>query len=116
MTVQKLIFPPGLSEKKWRSLNLIASKHMNIHYREMIDTTARWHIHPNSEECFLVLSGDLILDIEEQVIIIKPGEFYAVPSGKKHRARAEELVRVVVIDAFRSDKDTQTISPADETF
>lgn len=48
-----------------------------------------WHQHPRSDECFLVLDGELEIDLAEgQTFRLKPGEAFTVPAGVVHRTRA----------------------------
>jgi mannose-6-phosphate isomerase-like protein (cupin superfamily) len=49
-----------------------------------------WHSHPDSDESFLVLEGELQIDIEglEEPIILHPQDFYTVTAGVVHRTRA----------------------------
>src|SRR6478609_5615227 len=50
-----------------------------------------WHKHDVEDECFIVLEGELLLDIEggpTQVLTKHRG--YTVPKGVVHRTRAKE--------------------------
>jgi mannose-6-phosphate isomerase-like protein (cupin superfamily) len=48
-----------------------------------------WHSHPESDDFFLVLKGELHIDIEGQpTVVLKPGHLYVVPRGVRHRPRA----------------------------
>lgn len=50
-----------------------------------------WHVHPESDETFIVLEGKLVLDIEGTgEVTLLPGQLYTVPAGVKHRSRGEE--------------------------
>jgi len=42
------------------------------------------HKHLESDECFIVLSGTLIVDVEGEKIAIKPGEYCFFPAGVFH--------------------------------
>ena len=62
----------------------------------------RWHQHPRSDECFLVIEGELEIDIkadrkdanqspeqpEPQTVRLKPGQAFTIPAGTIHRTRA----------------------------
>lgn len=62
----------------------------------------RWHHHPHSDECFLVLEGELEIDIKRsrtdaeqlleqraaQTIQLRPGQAFTIPAGTVHRTRA----------------------------
>ena len=49
----------------------------------------RWHRHLGSDECFLVLEGELEIDLEDSpTIVLKPGQLFSIPAGVRHRTRA----------------------------
>jgi mannose-6-phosphate isomerase-like protein (cupin superfamily) len=49
----------------------------------------RWHRHPHSDECFIVLEGELEIDLEGgQSFRLKPGEAFTIPAGVIHRTRS----------------------------
>lgn len=51
----------------------------------------RWHQHPRSDECFLVLEGRLEIDLTDgRTIGLGPGEMFTVPAGVRHRTRSSE--------------------------
>ena len=51
----------------------------------------RWHQHPRSDECFLVLQGELAIDLADgRTIVLRPGEAFTIPTGVVHRTRARE--------------------------
>ena len=50
----------------------------------------RWHQHPRSDECFLVIEGELEIDIKDgQTFRLKPGQAFTIPAGTIHRTRAQ---------------------------
>lgn len=49
----------------------------------------RWHRHPDSDECFLVVEGNLQIEIPGQgTIELAPWQGIVVPAGTVHRTRA----------------------------
>jgi mannose-6-phosphate isomerase-like protein (cupin superfamily) len=49
----------------------------------------RWHRHPQSDECFLVVEGELEIDLDDgRLVILKPGQMLTIPAGVRHRTRA----------------------------
>lgn len=49
----------------------------------------RWHYHPNSDELFLVVAGELEIDFDEGVQTrLGPWQCLVVPAGTVHRTRA----------------------------
>jgi len=69
-----------------------------VNARVMNCVEAKFHVHERSDEFFLVVSGEVELDIEDRTIILREGETYTVSAGLKHRARATgraELITVI---------------------
>jgi mannose-6-phosphate isomerase-like protein (cupin superfamily) len=49
----------------------------------------RWHHHPHSDECFLVLEGLLEIDFADgRTVELRPREMFTIPAGVSHRTRA----------------------------
>ncbi len=49
----------------------------------------RWHRHPHSDECFLIVEGELEIDIRDgRTFRLKPGEALTIPAGVIHRTRS----------------------------
>ena len=49
-----------------------------------------WHKHRTSDECFLVLEGELEIDVaDDQTYRVRPGEAFTIPAGLVHRTRAQ---------------------------
>ena len=46
-----------------------------------------WHHHPDSDESFLVVEGDLIIEFEGGEVVLGPGQLLTVPAGVRHRTR-----------------------------
>jgi mannose-6-phosphate isomerase-like protein (cupin superfamily) len=57
-----------------------------------------WHHHENEDEMFLVIRGNLRIELRDRVIDLEPGEFLIVPRGVEHRPVAEEEVHVVLFE------------------
>jgi mannose-6-phosphate isomerase-like protein (cupin superfamily) len=49
----------------------------------------RWHQHPRSDECFLVVEGELEIDVADgRTFRLQPGEAFTIPAGVIHRTRS----------------------------
>jgi mannose-6-phosphate isomerase-like protein (cupin superfamily) len=46
-----------------------------------------WHLHPNSDETFLVVEGRLKIEFEDGALELGPGQMATVPRGVRHRTR-----------------------------
>jgi mannose-6-phosphate isomerase-like protein (cupin superfamily) len=47
----------------------------------------RWHRHPDSDETFLGVDGELIIEFPDHEVAVKPGQLVTVPAGTLHRTR-----------------------------
>ncbi|MFN4157052.1 MAG: cupin domain-containing protein [Gemmobacter sp.] len=47
------------------------------------------HDHPETDDFFMVLSGELVIDRPDGAVTLRPGEAFVVPKGMQHRPRAE---------------------------
>lgn len=58
-----------------------------------------WHVHPDSDDFFLVLAGALEIDLEDgPMVSLAPGQLYVVPRGVRHRPRAVGEAHIVLIE------------------
>jgi mannose-6-phosphate isomerase-like protein (cupin superfamily) len=57
-----------------------------------------WHDHKDTDEVFIVLSGEMSIDFRDGIVIIQEGELFVVPRGIEHRPRADKLCQVLVIE------------------
>ncbi|MGI3186487.1 cupin domain-containing protein [Nioella aestuarii] len=58
-----------------------------------------FHHHPETDDFFLVLEGEMIMDIEgQEPEVVRAGELYIVPTGVTHRPRAEAECKVLLIE------------------
>ena len=46
-----------------------------------------WHHHPQSDETFYCLDGQLIVEFADGEVALDPGELLTVPAGVRHRTR-----------------------------
>jgi mannose-6-phosphate isomerase-like protein (cupin superfamily) len=57
-----------------------------------------WHDHPETDEIFIVLSGQLRLDFRNGFVIVGPGEMFVVPKGVEHKPKADGEVEMLLIE------------------
>lgn len=57
-----------------------------------------WHAHPDTDDFFLVLDGELTIQLEDGDVHLRPGELYVVPRGVRHCPRAEHEAHVLLIE------------------
>ena len=57
-----------------------------------------WHAHDHEDELFLVLQGTLVLQFDDRVVELGPGESCVVPRGVRHNPRADEEVLMALFE------------------
>jgi mannose-6-phosphate isomerase-like protein (cupin superfamily) len=57
-----------------------------------------WHKHDDTDDCFLVISGKLTIQLRDRDVHLGPGELFIVPKGVEHRPVAEEEVHILLIE------------------
>ncbi len=57
-----------------------------------------WHSHADTDEAFLVLEGQLRIDMRDGAVLLGPGELYVVPKGVEHKPYAEGEVKMMLIE------------------
>lgn len=57
-----------------------------------------WHSHPETDELFLVIAGELRIDFRERSVTLQTGEMCVVPCGVEHKPFAAEECRVLLIE------------------
>lgn len=57
-----------------------------------------WHTHEDTDELFLVLDGELTIQLRDGDVVLGPGELYVVPRGVEHCPRADGEVKAVLLE------------------
>ena len=57
-----------------------------------------WHAHDETDELFLVLDGELTIELRDENVRLKRGQMYVVPRGVEHRPVADGEVRAMLIE------------------
>ena len=72
-----------------------------------------WHSHADSDELFLVLSGDFAIAFRDGLVRLAPGELIVVPKGTEHRPIANGECHVLMLD--REGESNTGASPSQYT-
>ena len=57
-----------------------------------------WHSHPETDDLFLVLQGNLTIELRDSEVRLGPGDLYVVPKGVEHRPVAHGEVHLLIIE------------------
>ncbi|MFK7888908.1 MAG: cupin domain-containing protein [Gammaproteobacteria bacterium] len=57
-----------------------------------------WHDHPDTDETFIVIDGELVIELRDGAVKLGPGEMYVVPKGVEHRPVAKKEVQILLIE------------------
>lgn len=57
-----------------------------------------WHSHDNEDELFLILKGQLRIEMEGNVVELNEGEMFVVPKGVRHNPVAEQECHIMLIE------------------
>ena len=57
-----------------------------------------WHSHENEDELFLVLKGQLRIEMEHESVQLNEGEMFVVPKGVRHNPVADQECHILLIE------------------
>ncbi len=61
-----------------------------------------WHAHDDTDEFFLVLDGELRIDLEEpagvRTVVLPTGSVYVVPRGQRHRPSSPDGASILMLE------------------
>ena len=57
-----------------------------------------WHAHPDTDDFFFVLDGEIDIQLRDRSVHLKAGEMFVVPQGVEHRPVALSEAHVMLIE------------------
>jgi mannose-6-phosphate isomerase-like protein (cupin superfamily) len=70
----------------------------------IVEGEYHWHKHDNDDEFFFVLSGKLLIDLEDKTLELNPNEGATISKGVMHKTRAPHKTVMLMVE-------TDTIDP-----
>lgn len=59
-----------------------------------------WHAHPDTDELFLVIEGELDMEFKDRTEVLHQGDLIVVPKGTEHRPCARKgEAKLMIMDA-----------------
>ncbi len=73
---------------------------MNDYYIKLvkIEDEFVWHSHPETDEVFLVIEGNMRIDFRDGAVELGQGEMVVVPRGAEHKPYAEQECEILLIE------------------
>ncbi len=57
-----------------------------------------WHSHEHEDEMFMVLDGEMSIELEDQTVCLKTGQVFVVPKGVPHHPVAEQECLIMLFE------------------
>jgi mannose-6-phosphate isomerase-like protein (cupin superfamily) len=57
-----------------------------------------WHSHADTDEVFIVLDGQMRIELRDGQVNLGPGEMFVVPKGVEHRPSAPDECRILLVE------------------
>ena len=57
-----------------------------------------WHTHADTDETFIILEGDMLMNFRDKVIELNPGEMIVIPKGVEHKPASEKGYKALLIE------------------
>lgn len=99
MDYQSISFQEKLSKfsEHW-SPKIIAQ--MNDYHFKVVKVQGEfvWHDHPETDEVFIVLEGQLEIQFRDGKVVLNEGEMFVVPKGTEHKPVAENECHMMLVE------------------
>ncbi len=57
-----------------------------------------WHDHPETDETFFVIEGQVRIDFRDGYVELNEGDIYVVPKGVEHKPFARNMAKLMLIE------------------
>ena len=64
----------------------------------IIEGEYHWHKHDEDDEFFYVVEGELLIDLQDRVVELRPRQGFVVPRGTMHRTRAPQRTVILMVE------------------
>ena len=73
---------------------------LNGHHVKLVKLQGEfvWHRHEHEDELFLVLKGEMTIQLRDRDVPLREGEFFIVPKGVEHNPIASEEAQVLLLE------------------
>jgi mannose-6-phosphate isomerase-like protein (cupin superfamily) len=84
-------------DEKW-SPRIVASFNGHDVMVVKVEGEFTWHSHANTDDFFLVLSGEIDIQLRDDTVTLKAGEIFVVPRGVEHCPFARKEAHLMLIE------------------
>jgi quercetin dioxygenase-like cupin family protein len=88
---------PGAEKFKWFNQTL-CKVNESVVRMGALEGEYHWHKHDQDDEFFYVVSGKLLIDLEDRLVELGPGQGFVVPRTVLHRTRAPQRTVVLMVE------------------
>lgn len=87
--LRSILDPLILSRAVTEAYHNVSLGSVNDHEIRMSVVTEQfpWHNHPDSDETFVGVEGEIVIEFRDGQTIVGPGQILTVPAGVSHRTR-----------------------------
>jgi mannose-6-phosphate isomerase-like protein (cupin superfamily) len=87
----------GRFSERW-SPRIVAQ--MNDYHFKLVKILGEfiWHTHPETDEVFVVLDGEMTIHLRDGDVALRAGEMFVVPRGVEHKPSATRECRMMLIE------------------
>ncbi len=73
---------------------------MNDYYFKIVRAKREfiWHSHPETDEVFVVIEGELKIDLRDKTLHLKQGDMVVIPRGVEHKPSCSEECHLLLIE------------------
>ena len=99
MIYQPINFQEKLSKfsEQWSPKNIAQMNH--YHFKIVkVEGEFIWHDHPETDEVFIVLKGQLEIQFRAGSVVLNEGEMFVVPRGLEHKPVAQQECHMLLVE------------------
>lgn len=91
-------------EKKFKKIQELHSykviAKMNDYYFKLVKMKRNfiWHHHPETDEVFIVIDGNLTIDLRDKTLTLKKFEMAVIPKGVEHKPSSKKECKILLIE------------------
>lgn len=84
--------------KDLHSYKVIAQ--MNNYYFKLVRAKREfiWHQHPETDEVFMIIAGNLAIELRDKTLHLTEGEMVVIPKGVEHKPSCKKECKIMLIE------------------